>query len=279
MDDQMKQLLPVVSWLTDKYTAKESSSVSYETAQGLMEAVLYCIELHSQNTLVSKAGGGNARAAYDSGYQMVIATVYDAKEVYEQVIKNFNDYGCRNYRDTIIKGMPAFFVNYDARFAPWDHLLTLDYPLLSGYPKGCGVTKILKYLQGTALEQQFLSCFSQDVIIRLLEQNGPEYQTLYLDNICYPVLLTAVGATVAGCLVGELQLSAADYLEINNFFRDDDVEKTALKVKQIIRLLITQMIGAEAADYFEMAADDYAVRIRNGIMSPNPADDGINELF
>ena len=39
----IEELLPVMAHLADKYTSKESTSVSYDTAQRLMEAVLYCI--------------------------------------------------------------------------------------------------------------------------------------------------------------------------------------------------------------------------------------------
>ena len=39
----MEELLPVVAALGEKYTGYEHSSVTYEKAQMLMEAVLYCI--------------------------------------------------------------------------------------------------------------------------------------------------------------------------------------------------------------------------------------------
>ena len=48
MEYQMEELLPLVSALTDKFTSKESSSVTYETAQMLMEAVLFCIQEYEE---------------------------------------------------------------------------------------------------------------------------------------------------------------------------------------------------------------------------------------
>lgn len=39
----LEEILPVVIYLTNKYTSGESSSVPYEKAEMLMEAVLYCI--------------------------------------------------------------------------------------------------------------------------------------------------------------------------------------------------------------------------------------------
>lgn len=43
MDYKMEDLLPVVAELAEKYTSKESTSLPYEKARQLMEAVLYCI--------------------------------------------------------------------------------------------------------------------------------------------------------------------------------------------------------------------------------------------
>ena len=40
----MEELIPVVAMLTEKYTSKESSSVTYETARQLMGAVQFCIQ-------------------------------------------------------------------------------------------------------------------------------------------------------------------------------------------------------------------------------------------
>ena len=43
MDYQMEELLPIVSELAQKYAGYESTSVTYEKAQSLMEAVLFCL--------------------------------------------------------------------------------------------------------------------------------------------------------------------------------------------------------------------------------------------
>lgn len=43
MHNEIEELLPVVAKLAERYTSKESSSVSYKTAEQLMEAVVYCI--------------------------------------------------------------------------------------------------------------------------------------------------------------------------------------------------------------------------------------------
>ena len=45
------ELVPIVGKLAEKYTGHEHTSISYEKAEQLMEAVLYCIcETEKENT-------------------------------------------------------------------------------------------------------------------------------------------------------------------------------------------------------------------------------------
>lgn len=57
MDYQMEELLPIVSELAQKYTGYESTSITYEKAQSLMEAVLFCLSEYNssvKDSLVQK---------------------------------------------------------------------------------------------------------------------------------------------------------------------------------------------------------------------------------
>ena len=59
MDYQMEELLPVASELAQKYAGYESTSITYEKAQSLMEAVLFCLNEYNtsymnMNSLVYK---------------------------------------------------------------------------------------------------------------------------------------------------------------------------------------------------------------------------------
>lgn len=53
---EMEELVPIVGKLAEKYTSLESSSITYERAEQLMGAVLYCIhelEAYTDNALIS----------------------------------------------------------------------------------------------------------------------------------------------------------------------------------------------------------------------------------
>lgn len=107
----LEEILPVVIYLTNKYTSGESSSVPYEKAEMLMEAVLYCIrECFTWNTagVLPAVNSLSARQAYDKGYEYVTEKVKMARGLYDGLITDFEDYGCLNYRKTVLEGFPPF---------------------------------------------------------------------------------------------------------------------------------------------------------------------------
>lgn len=69
MNYELTELVPIVGKLAEKYTSGESTSVTYEKAEQLMEAVLYCIhelEKAGDNMPVSKEQM-TAQRAYETG--------------------------------------------------------------------------------------------------------------------------------------------------------------------------------------------------------------------
>lgn len=139
MEYALEELLPIVAELTGKWTSGESTSVTYERANQLMEAVLYCIaENEKQNALLSNVGIP-AREAYWLGYEKVIEKVKRTQESYNTMVISFCAYGNENYHDTVIKALPGFFRYYDALYAPQNTIITMDYPTLRSIQKVSGI--------------------------------------------------------------------------------------------------------------------------------------------
>lgn len=69
----LEELLPIVSEAAAKYGDYEHSSITYEKAQMLMEAVLYCInEYYSDSSHSLLAASVSAKEAYQHGQDIVI---------------------------------------------------------------------------------------------------------------------------------------------------------------------------------------------------------------
>lgn len=269
MEYSLEELLPVVEKLSVKYTSGESSSITYEAARQLMDAVLYCIEApgsEGNNEIIPK-DKPDAAAAYELGFNRIMAKVYKAREIYDGMIEDFYDYQCRVCGETIIKGIPEFFINYDPKFNPRDHILTLDYPTLRPINELSGIHAIYQYLCNIKMEWEFLGAFEAKCIEELLGRIMMDYRNLYYDNISYAVLFTVLGCMTADKPVGALKLNHGDMAAIEEFFRKD----TAEKVEQKIRMLIVKLFdkafqgNKDMKEYFLYSTSDYAVRILNGI--------------
>lgn len=268
MEYTLEELLPIVEMLTEKYTSNESTSITYETARRLMEAAMYCIKrLESKDNAIFTNEKLEAFNAYKEGYNMVIAKVYQAKEVYEHIIVDFFDYGCRNLYDTIIKGMPEFFLRYDPLFHPQDQLLTLDYQTIATVNELSGIDAIYQYLRNIQLELEFLKAFPKEAIEQLLEQKVADYENLYFDNISYDVLLIGIGCMIANKPVLYLELVPEDMILIEQFFEGDTEENAGLKLQGYIKDFIRKglKLDKDMERYFLKVAGEYGVRIINGM--------------
>ena len=261
MEYQIEEVLPVVSALTDKFTSKESSSVTYETAQMLMEAVLFCIEEYAQTSEGTLRTERKAEDAYHIGYEKTVQKVCRAKEIYDCITEDFQDYGCQNYRSTLIEGMPKFFLRYDAKFRPQNHLLTLDYPTVSPCLELRGVDCIYHYLYDIRTEQQLLECFLPEVVSGVLRKNQERHKTSYMGNLCELVLFHAIGCIAAGQNLTVLNLEKQDLAEIDHFFSGDAKKEIEGKIQRLLHLILDRAGLADSWNHFQSLAGAFAVRI------------------
>lgn len=190
---EMDSLIPIVAKLAEKYTGGESTSISYERAEQLMEAVLYCIR-QGQQEGERKLPAGElplAQAAYETGVRCVEQKVKVTLQLYNQLAADFKWYGNQCLYDTFVNGMPEFFKWYDVQFAPQETILTLDYPIQKDLSGFCGIDRIFEYLKCIRLEQNILKSFPEEEILLALETFHPGYGNM-IENLCEAVALSGV---------------------------------------------------------------------------------------
>lgn len=186
MHYEMEELVPIVGRLAEKYTANESTSVTYEKAEQLMEAVLYCIhEAELWETQENAFAEGedsfrgrpavsgkklSAEQAYKTGAGCVEKKTRQALKLYHEILPEFCCYENDCLYDTFVKGLPEFFKWYDAVFCPQDTVLTLDYPVLKDLSRLSGIDRVYEFINCIRLEQTFLKKFSPDYVMEILEQ-------------------------------------------------------------------------------------------------------------
>lgn len=264
---ELKELLMLVSNLAEHYTGYESSSVSYERAQALMEAVLYCIGECGQADGVAYAGM-TIRARYEAGLALLRKKVEKIRRIWNDLAGSFDDYGVKCLSDTVQKGIPEFLKWYDVTFAPQETLLTLDYPVFVDCSDKKGADAVYEYLCAIELEQRFLERFGKAHVRTVLERYDGHYEDL-IENICSIVLMDTIGH------IALRKPSAEDA----GGFRETDRErltglfgkKTVPELEEIIRKMICMLCGQsyegvrKLPDYLCLEAGNLAVRIHTAI--------------
>jgi len=182
---QLEELIELVAKLSNQYVSAESSSVTYETAQRLMDAVIYTIR--SQNQIIDDTAVMSklptARKAYEDGNMLLKEKVIHTMKRYNDMVGDFDDYHNHCLKDTVIKGMPEFFKWYDLKYNPQNTLLTLDYPILKDLSQLEGIWRIEAYLNCIELEQLFLNKFDKALVIEILFTYDGSYR-LMINNLC-----------------------------------------------------------------------------------------------
>lgn len=254
----MEELLPIVAELAEKYTSGESSSVTYERAQGLMQAVLYCINETRQEENVVYAAGMSAKEAYQIGYRMVVEKAKKTTTLYNKLVSEFQDFGNENYRDTVTKAIPGFLQYYDARFEPYETIITMDYPTIAPVTGITGVDAVYEYVKYISFEQRFLQKFPAEYVCRILEKHHGGYRKQFF-NLCGIILRHVV---IRIFLEGNMSCERLEEKIADK--KADELEQMFTTV--LHRLIVREYEGDEQLEqYMQYEFRDFANDLINGI--------------
>ena len=260
---EMEELVPIVAALSEKYTSKESTSVSYETARQLMEAVMYCInECVSDQTLVSSQRL-SAADAYQYGYEALTQKVKRAQAVYNEMIVDFCGYGNRNYEATVQKAIPGFFLYYDAQFAPQETIITMDYPTICPVTGKCGIDAIETYVKYISYEQKFMGEFQRQYVYEVLERDQSDHKNGF-DNICRVILRHVLGHLLIKKGFRE-EAGEQDYEKLCDLV----ISSSGQQLREVLTGLLEQLVIEKydvdmgMRDYLACDIDDLVVEMQN----------------
>lgn len=190
---ELEELLPIMTEVSKKYLGYESTSMTYECANRLMEGILYsiheCYETeygsHTKQEILADRTLP-AKEAYQQGQVLIADKMKRLLEMYNREMVRFDDYGLRCLRETMQKGIPSFLQYYDFKYFPQDTLLTLDYPIRQDYDaafsKGSGIDRVLLYVESIFQEQEKLRELPREVIVERLRGYHEDYENLF-ENI------------------------------------------------------------------------------------------------
>ncbi len=271
MKYSQEELLPVVAKLAARYTSNESTSISYDKARQLMGAVIYCIEEYENaaaglRNLVTAHSTISADTAYRQGYEILIEKVKKIQQVYNLMMKEFQYYGNRCCYDTFQKGMPEFFLYYDARFYPMNHILTLDYPVLVSLEPRCGADLMEVYVRSACLEQSFLQKLPADYILHVLSSYSGDYEELII-NLASIVLRNVLGCRIAGKSIDLNGYSPIEMERLKLFISGKTREELEEQLKRYIDELMDFAYegNEELGNYLKEDMRNFSFELQHGL--------------
>lgn len=266
MNYEMEELLPIVGRLAERFTGVDSTSVSYEKAEQLMGAVLYCIregEMETANA-VATAQGISARRAYETGKASVERKAKMALERYHKILPDFCAYGNPYLSDTFLEGLPQFFRRYDVEFEPQDTILTLDYPVLKDLSGYTGVDKIYEFIECVDLEQDFLRIFPESYVRKVLQQYNTGKLDM-VDNICEILLMDLARHIFAGESLSEEHFQGLDSRKLQRYLIEMDSSEMENQFGEALKKLTEKYcknpFGLES--YLRGGIQNVVVRLKN----------------
>ena len=266
MDYEMEELVPIVGKLAEKYTSHESTSITYEKAEQLMGAVLYCIhELwESSGNAPSLNKKLSAQRAYEMGAAYVREKTGKALDLYNSILPEFCHYENKCLYDTFVKGIPEFFKWYDIQFEPQNTILTLDYPLLKDISEYTGIDKIFEFIKSIGLEQKFLKIFPAGYVINILSKDNRNWQES-MDNICEIVFTHVIGHIMLGKSLTVIELKETDYFYMQEMFEQIALEDIKKHLEVTLEIYIKNYYenDRELLNYLSGAISGIVVRLKN----------------
>lgn len=185
------------------------------------------------------------------------------REIYNEMIVGFEDYGCVFLKETVARGIPAFLLRYDAKFAPQETLLTLDYPILKDLSASSGIDLVLEYVTCISAEQKFLGKFGSAYVTEVLGAYDGNYGE-FAENICDIVLKNLIGHMLSDKPLDSKGFDGAELENAEKVLRGKSDEALARETAMLLQIFLERYYENEAvlADYLKNDIPNITARIR-----------------
>ena len=172
------------------YTNGKSNSVSTETAQSLLESMLYCITAYL-DTLADPSDALQTRdlgELYQKGLALVNQYIEDAKKLLIEVKATRVQTDLIAYNSTIDCDIDQLLKCYNPRFeaqntTPLSATAFIEYPLSKDDMSITGIIYIKNYLTQLKLENEFCAKYSKNHIRSLLFTHGAKHHLDYREML------------------------------------------------------------------------------------------------
>lgn len=269
------QLMGVLGEIILQYTRNDSSSVKTEIAQGLLQSILYCIDLGlaerpSLEESMETLQNSTVVELHVNGLKVAEKYLTESSHLLDKLKTTIVPNPIVAYNETIHGSFEGFFENYDARFDAHNTMAMIDYPLLFDDASWTGIIYIKKYLEHLLLENEFCSFFDINAINALINACGEKFKISPTDlmvNIPDLILKNSICSILMGHTAENLVIEEAECAVLETRLKLFSKEELAELLSGAVKALFLQLNITDNAlqNYLQPFAAELAQQMINAL--------------
>ena len=258
----------LLEYITRRYTGFDSTSVTVDRAQELLESALFTVGVQlktfsAPDEALNAVLKDGLLSQYRAGREHLNELLSRAHSYQTSLLENLFPTGNEFYSATVLGGISGFFKLYRPDYAAQEIHITADYPTLIGLPPLKGAEFIVRYLRQLCTENAFLNLFDPLLIDRLLRAHEPRYEHIPL-NLCQPMLCAALGCELLGLEPRELKLRPDDVDTLSRRFAGLSREEAEGQLrKALAELSVDLELPRQMSAYLRAALPQIAALIES----------------
>jgi hypothetical protein len=267
------QFLLLLHNLIRRHTQGESSSVTTETAEGLLASAMYAVDaylwsMQDPEKAIACLKTTDIVTLHAEGVEHVRQRLEETKRLYHKVKTQKLDVPVDAYNTTIDESLPIFIKKYNILFDARNTMASIDYPLAVDDMSLQGVFYIKQYLEHLRLENQFCRQWEREDVLRLLKNLGRVCKfdfRIELFNIFELVFQHALFSVLAGGDARSILMTPYQYERLERMFTDAGASTVGTMIDKAIDRLLEQLPAQEPGTkpYMKTCCRDLVRRIVN----------------
>nr|WP_229736098.1 DUF6179 domain-containing protein [Kroppenstedtia guangzhouensis] len=269
-------IMQVLQQLIRRYTQGESTSVTSETAEGIMVSLMYAMDayaLHFKNPeeAISHLKSENVEDLHAKGVELLRQYFEDAKGLYQDVKKIKLDVPVDAYNMTIDESLPVFMNNYNIIFEAHNTMASIDYPLALDDMRLQGVFYIKQYLERLQMETRFCHFFRHQDLMYVLTNYGKICRFDYrieLFNIFELMMNNALFSLLSGGRANQVRISEHQYTRLTRKLAACHPDQRAALIEEAVDRLQEELQTDPALNhYMNLYREEVIQRVNNATES------------
>lgn len=274
IDNIQMQIVLILKDLILRYTKGESTSVTTETAEKLLNSIYYSIDaclstLENPEESIVLLKTKKIKEIYEEGIKIVKACTAEAKILYDEINACKLDVPLEAYNATL-EAIPDFFSNYCVMFFAHDTMADIDYPLLFDNTSIRGIFYIKQYLEKLKIETEFCKLFNDIDIRKILKNYGRICSIDYekaLINIFELLVINSIFSILSGNNGNRLAISNFQYEYLKNMLIGLNTSGIDSLVSQAVNRMINDLgiCNPKLINYVEKYKPTFVTRLINAL--------------